>query len=122
MMKNYQTTVWDMTKSGPVTHMPLDERLTLATFYDVVATDNVVISDHRSLGNEIGGFLDREQLNPVEAADLARLAGRMRWISDVESENSERIMEEGARLHLSPSDAGAGLKARVAEFCRSMHR
>jgi hypothetical protein len=122
LMKNYQATVWDMTKAGPVTHMPLDERLTLAKFYYIVATDSGVIGDHQSLGNEIGGYLDREQLNPVEAADLARLAGRMRWISDVEAGNGGRIMDEGARLHLSPSDTDPSYRARVAEFCRSMHR
>jgi hypothetical protein len=121
LMKNYQSSVWDTTKAGAVAHMPLDERLTLANFYYLIANDAAVIESHRSMANEIGGYLDRDSLRPEEAADLARLAGRLRWMSNVESGNGQMIMDEGARLHLSPAAQDPQLSVRVDEFCRSTH-
>jgi hypothetical protein len=122
LMKNYQSSVWDMTRAGAVAHMPLDERLTLAKFYDLIANDAAVIVNHRSMATEMGGYLERDRLRPEEAADVAKLAGRLRWMSNVESANAQGIIDEGKRLQLSPSDPDPDLTARVDEFCRSMHR
>jgi hypothetical protein len=121
LMKNYQSSVWDMTRAGAVAHMPLDERLTLAKFYYLVANDTTVIDNHRSMATEMGGYLERDRLRPEEAADLARLAGRLRWISNVESANAQAIIDEGRQLQLSPSASDPSLMARVDDFCRSMH-
>jgi hypothetical protein len=85
-----------------------------------VATDTAVINIHRSAVAEVGGFLERERLTPVEAADLARLAGRVRWMSNVEAQNSQEILRQGAQLKLAPSNQNPTLAAKIDDFCRSV--
>jgi len=119
LMRSYQSSVWEMTRAGPVTQMPLDEQLALARFYDQVGTDVAVINNHRSMATEIGGYLERERLTPTEAGDLARLAGRLRWTSNVEFENAQQVLAEGAQLKLTPAAPDRAFEARIDAFCRT---
>lgn len=119
IMSGYQTTVWEMTRAGPVTHMPLKERLALASFYGSITNEHTVVERQREFVTEAGGYLNRTKLSAQEAGELARLAGQIGWVARVEALNDRGLLDDGARLGLKATSPDPGSEARIEAFCRS---
>src|SRR5205807_50972 len=63
---------WETVKSGAVAHMPLDERLALASFYRGVENQLGLVHQLRLESQELAGYMRRDQLDPQEAHALVR--------------------------------------------------
>jgi hypothetical protein len=117
LLAGLPSTNWDTVKVGAVAHMPLEERLGLATFYSGVDNQLGLIHQLRVDSQEMAGYLTREDLDPQEAHGLLRLVGATQAIRRVLSRNVPDMIALGRRLGVKPAAPNPVRESFVDEVC-----
>ena len=108
------TSTWETVKSGAVPHMPLNERLALAAFYDQLAQERASIQLKRDAGTALIEIGNHDRLSPVASERILDAVGLERLQSRSQVAAAQRILALAADAPLSvrsPAFAPAARKA-----------
>ena len=117
LLSGLASTNWETVRSGPVTYLPLAERLALGKFYGGIDNQLGLIRQLRVESQEIAGFTGREDLQADEARTLLRLVSQTRAIAHAISRNSPGLLELGRDLGVRPASPRPDLERWVDEVC-----
>jgi len=101
--------VWESLKSGPVSHMPLKEKLAYVEFYYQVANNRSFYGPMRDQSIGLASYLALDSLTPAEARSLVRDISRQQRILTVMLRNAPFELAAarkagGEPLPLTPAD------------------
>jgi hypothetical protein len=117
LMSGVAATNWEMVKAGPVAHMALQERLTLAAFYSGIENQRGLIQQLRLRSEEIAGYLHRETLDEEEKHALVRLTGQAEASMHALSRNVPDLQATGRRLGIPPAPPRPAREKWVNDLC-----
>ena len=105
-LTNYRSSTWDVVKTGAVAHMPLDERLAYASFYDQLANARWGLENARAVQTRLGGTKNRSQLGPDIAGRLEEDVEEARNVGRIRASNAAALIKAAGAL---------GVQARLSQ-------
>jgi hypothetical protein len=112
--------VWDASKSGPVMHMPVAERLRFAAYYEHVANFRDNLSVIKGTAGEMSGYLGLDSLAPGEDRALIREVNRVRGYFVANAVDAGDLVRDARAMGVKPSAIDAGSKAIVVTECQAV--
>ena len=113
------TSTWDTVKSGAVPHMPLNERLALAAFYDQLGVERSLIQLKRDAGTALIEIANHDRLSPAASERILDAVGLERMQARAEVGSAQRIIAIAADAPLSvrPAAFTPALRKALAWVC-----
>jgi hypothetical protein len=112
------STNWDVVKAGPVSAMPLKEKLAFARFYGRVADYNTMAERERTTSIRLGEHYALKKLSADQADSLAKAALAETAIESVMAQMADDIQSAGARTGARMEPAPPQAAAELEAFCR----
>ena len=109
----YPTTVWDIVRTGAVSHMPLKEQLAYAQFYFSVQNENGIAQHRRDDGQNIVSLQNQETLTPDQARRLLEAIAHASPLLHATTQNGPRLIEKARALGAGPTPLEARLTQKV---------
>lgn len=111
------TNNWEVVKAGAAAHMPLEERLAYAQFYDraerVRDNDNLEIP----VLLRVGGQSAKAALTPADAGRLLEDLAQARVLATVHSFNSRRMIQAAKAMGVDPNPMTALQREGMTDLC-----
>lgn len=76
LLPEFRTNVWDTVKATEASHLPLEERVAIASFYDGLYNEQKVIDIQRSSSLVLFGAYERNRLSQVDAGRVLDAVAR----------------------------------------------
>jgi hypothetical protein len=114
----YVFNTWDTVKTGPVTHMPLHERLAISSFYDELRNAESIINEQRAAALVLFGADERKVLRPEEAARVLDAVGVEHRVGGFKAGEIHDLLDAAAKLGVHPPPLTQADRARLAWQCR----
>jgi hypothetical protein len=121
MLPIYPTTVWDVTKTGAVPHMPLREQLAYAQFYFFIENSNGIAQHKRQDGQKLSSYQGQESLTPDQARALLETISYARPLVRAEEVNAPGLVRRARELGARPLPLDAQLRDQLNAFCAVAH-
>ena len=109
---------WDVVKAGPVSAMPLKERLALAMFFSQVADYNTMADRERTAGLRMTEYDGLKRMTPEDRSSLERAIFAYRSVGDVMQKMTGGITYWGAQTGVKAAPAQGQMWDELADFCR----
>ena len=113
----FPTTVWDVVKTGALTHMPLKEQLAYAQFYFFLQNANGIAQHERDDAQQIVAYTDQESLTPDQARGFLLAIAHTRPLVHVQEHNNPLNVERARALGAGPKPLAADRFQRLSAFC-----
>jgi hypothetical protein len=111
------TTVWDVAKTGAVTHLPLKEQLAYARFYGQAQNYNGNMEQQRMDGQKLAAYVSLDRLSPAQATALLEAANAARPRPSNQLVNGSRLIEAARAVGAGPRPPSAEARQRLEAFC-----
>jgi hypothetical protein len=111
---------WDEVKTGPVSAMPLKERLALARFYGQVGDYNTMADRERTAGLRMAESYGLKRMTPEDRTSLERAVFAFRAVGNVMQKMTDGITYWGAQTGVKAAPAQGQMWDELADFCRAV--
>jgi hypothetical protein len=112
-----RSSAWEEVRSGPVTHMPLQERLQLAAYYDGVRSQLSMIALERNAFVALIPLDQKPQLSPADAQRLLEAVAQARLFGAVRSGYGRGLLAAAKAMKVEPHPIGEGSQRVLAWEC-----
>lgn len=112
-LNGYESSTWESVKTGAVTQMPLEERLALASFYDLLAANQKVIEYQRPPAFVLLGASERQALSQEDAGRVLDAAATMQVGAYFNRANTKRLLHEAFDMGIPPPPLSASMRRRM---------
>jgi hypothetical protein len=109
--------VWDVAKSGPLSRMPVKERLSYALAYDAFEKAQKVIDRQGDASIGTLQYRNQEQLSPDQALRLLELSSALRALLEVGVGGKTALLNQIQTLGISPEPISDGEREALNELC-----
>ncbi|HWE46209.1 MAG TPA: hypothetical protein VG407_09275 [Caulobacteraceae bacterium] len=113
-----QSTIWDLSKTGAVTHMPLNERAALAHYYSVVDLFNQNRERERQLGIHIFSIAMSDRLSDTQKQTLIEDANGSSVMNRYQWQNAEGLVQRSRDLGAKPDAWSAADRSNLIKVCQ----
>ncbi|HLZ75864.1 hypothetical protein [Phenylobacterium sp.] len=117
MLAIYPTTVWDVVKTGAVSHMPLKDQLAYAQFYFQLQNENGIAQHQRDDGQKISSYQAQESLTPDQARGLLETIAYARPLVHATQMNGAHLVEMASGLGAGPTPMPNWMVRQLTAFC-----
>ena len=117
MLPIFPTTVWDLAKTGAVSHMPLKEQLAYAQFYFFLENANGIAQHKRQDGQKLSSYQNQETLTPDQSRSLLETIAYAQPLVHAEEKNAPSLVEFARGLGVSPQPRPAWMRDQLSAFC-----
>jgi hypothetical protein len=114
-----RTSVWESRDANLVSHMDMQERMTLGRLYDYFENNEVHRLDERQTWLELAEFDGAEELDHRDMMRLRGLISRARLRGDRMTANAALYFRNAAQIGIAPT-TGADSPAPTRELCESL--
>ena len=111
---------WDVAKAGPLSRMPVNERLTYSQVYERLEGQRTNDTNQLSVGLEMAQYFDLEQLAPDQAQRVLELNNAARTQVTGKGRTSADILNDLQALGISPAPASESRREAVNDFCKAL--
>jgi hypothetical protein len=115
--QDLRSSAWEEVRSGPVTHMPLKERLQLAAYYDHVRSQLSMIEFERNAYRALIGISQKPQLSAADAERLLEMVAEARLFGVVRSGYGAGLLADAKAMHVEPHPMEEELRRLLAWEC-----
>lgn len=116
-LPEFGTSTWDTVKTSAVPHMPLQERLAVARFFDGLNGERGVIDVQRSSGLVLFGANERDMLNPEDAGRVLDAVAVERQITHFHRLNGAELLTQAAAMGIRPPPLAPDERAELLQLC-----
>ena len=117
VLSRYVFNTWDTVKTGPVTHMPLHERLAISDFYDEMRNAETIINEQRAAALVLFGADERKVLGPEDAARILDAVGIEHRVGGFKAGEIAGLLDAAAKLGVRPPPLTPAERERLAWQC-----
>jgi hypothetical protein len=110
---------WEVAKAGPLSRMPVSERLSYSQVYQSLLAQQGNITREIEVGTAIGQYLDLEQLNPDQAQRVLELNNAARVIIAGKNVVASQFLNDAQALGISPEPISQAGHERLNEMCEA---
>ena len=118
-LQNLQSAIWDLSKTGAVTHMPLKERAVLARYYSVVEQFNQNRVIQRQISVSIASLALSDSLNEAQVQRLVEEENSAGVMDRYELINAATIVRLSRELGAKPEPERASARGELEQLCRA---
>jgi hypothetical protein len=115
--QDLRSSAWEEVRSGPVTHMPLKERLQLAAYYDDVRSQLTIIALERNPYSALAAISQKPQLSAADAERLLEVVAEARLFGAVRSGYGRGLLADAKAMHVKPHPMGEESRRVLAWEC-----
>lgn len=115
-----QSTVWDLSKSGAINHMPLKERSALADYYDQVAVFNKNRDAQRQVSIRNIELMLLDTLTKEQAQRLVESMLGAGVLDRYQSVNADEVLKVSRSMGVTPAPMSADKSRELVDFCRAV--
>jgi hypothetical protein len=109
--------VWDVAKSGPLSRMPVKERLSYSLVYDTFEKAEKDIDRQIDVAMAIIQYRYPEQLSPDQSQRLLELISAAATITNAKGRADSVLLNEVQTLGISPKPLSGGQREGLNELC-----
>ena len=117
VLNRYVFNTWDTVKAGPVTHMPLHERLAISEFYDELRNAESIINEQRAAALVLFGADERKALRPEDASRVLDAVGVEHRVGGFKAGEIRNLLDAAAKLGVRPPTLTPGDREQLAWQC-----
>ena len=117
LLPSFRTSTWDTVKAGAVPLMPLQERLGVAAFYDVLRTEQAVIDIQHANALVLFGAQERAALNDTDRGRVLDAIAVERQMASIYQSNATGLLGLATGMDLRPSPLTAEQRAALVALC-----
>lgn len=111
------TSTWEVVKAGAAAHMPLEERLAYAQFYDRAQAMRWTIEAERAVFLRLFGYSGLAALTPAEARNLLADAAQARALGFARSVGAAGLLESAKAIGVEPLPYSPPAREALAKLC-----
>jgi hypothetical protein len=115
-----QSSAWETSKAGVITHMPLKERLAWAKIYNAVEGLNVTEGVQRQAAFDISTIIYLEKLNATQGDRLVEGAAKLATLDKYQIAASPEFVRLAKSLGAAPAPVPAQTRDTLERFCRQV--
>jgi hypothetical protein len=115
-----RTGVWEVVRSGAAAHMPLEERLAYAGFYDMVEANRRNNEQEGSVLLRLAGEHAIVTLTPAEARRVLEDVAQARVWGTVHSSNGLLMVETAKAMDIDPAPMSARSRETLVAICSAV--
>ena len=116
---SFQSTIWDLSKTGAVAHMSLTERASLARYYIVVELFNQNRERERQLGIHIFSIALSDHLSDAQKQALIEDANGTGVMNQYQWQNAEGLLDRSREFGAKPEPWSASDRSDLAQTCQT---
>ena len=117
VLKEYDTSTFETVKGSAVPHMPLQERLAVARFYDELAAAEKIVEVQRARGQVLFGIYEQEVLGGSEASRLLDSVAVDRQLTRIHMAVANGLFRRARDLGVEPPKPTAEDRQDVVWLC-----
>jgi len=110
---------WDVAKAGPLSRMPVQERLSYSQAYERLTAQQRNIERQIDVASTFAQYFDLEQLNPDQAQRVLELNTPAETIIAVKDRLASEFLSNVQALGISPEPVAARRQASLNELCQA---
>ncbi|HEY3813753.1 MAG TPA: hypothetical protein VGL66_11055 [Caulobacteraceae bacterium] len=114
-----QSAIWDLSKTGAVTHMPLNERAALAKYYSGVALFNQNRDLQRQMGIRIFSIALSDRLSDAQAQALVQESNGAGVMNQYQWQNADGVIGRAREFGVEPEPWSASDRNGLVQLCQA---
>lgn len=111
------TSAWEVVKVGAAAHMPLEERMAYARFYDHAPGVQANLATEIAVWMRLAGATGKAELTPADAQRVLDDVTQARFIGSIRSGSALGILQLAKAMGVDPEPMSAGNTAMLATTC-----
>lgn len=116
-LAGYGVSTWETVKISAVPHMPLEERRTLADFYDQLANEKDVVNIQRSSALVLIGALERDTLDREDTRRVLDAVSSERLLTNFHISNAQGLIQQAEKLGVKVPPMTPDQQSNIALLC-----
>jgi hypothetical protein len=116
-LAGYGVSTWETVKISAVPHMPLEERRTLAAFYDHLANEKDVVNIQRSSALVLIGASERDTLDHEDARRVLDAVSNARLLTNFHISNAQGLIQQAEKLGVKAPPLPPEQQSDIALLC-----
>jgi hypothetical protein len=117
LLPEFRTNVWDTVKTTEAAHLPLEERVGIAAFYDGLYNDQKVIDIQRSNSLVLFGADERRTLSPADVGRVLDAVAVETKLTNFHAANSAGLLRAAATFGFRPPPLTSDEQASITQLC-----
>jgi hypothetical protein len=116
---SFAFSAWQVAKAGPLSRMPVNERLIYSKVYERLEAQQIVLARQVDVGLALVQYFDLEQLYPDQAQRVLELSTASRSIIAVKERVASEILDALQPLGVLPQPVSESRRQTLKEFCEA---
>ena len=113
-----RTSTWEVVKVGAAAHMPLEERLAYARFYDQAPGVQANLGTEIAVWMRLAGATGKAELTPTDVERVLEDATQARFIGSIRTGQAGAVLQLAKAMGVDPEPMSTAHVAMLATTCR----